>query len=682
MVLALVLLIACVGEDDTQQVAATTANVTLVRQGAATAWIVTADKPSAAAAEAAKVLRRHIYLASGAWLPIRKQSAMGQVTVTNQRFNAPKAPKGTQFLIVGKSGLTDMLGLGRLKLKVGGIAIRTFPNSVVVMGRDDDPSDKWGTHYAATTLLERALGVVYLWPGPTGKVVPKRDTIKVSLNVTYSPRVVERSMRGNRFAATSDELVGLKKLGLTGKRLRERRSKGMDTPGSDWWRWQRLGGKSGIAGGHSFPHIWKQHGNKHLDWFAENIHGSRDQSLAPDRPRLDVTNRDLLNHIAADRAALLDANPKRLSVAVGPNDGSHASFCMCGTCRAKDHPDGRKLTMSFGERHNGRLEKIPYEHVSLSDRYAWFYNELAKRIGKRMKTKRPFVVVGDAYSVYLDAPIRESLHPNVAIRFAGLSYFSRKDRLAALKAWKGWRDKTDTMVFRSNHLLDGRFVGVAQNYATEIASDYRMVGRTMLGADLDSIVHHWATAGLNYYVTARKLWDPTTPASDILEDYFQRGFGAAAVHMRRYFDRLARISDEIARLPKPKKGVSVFGVPGGRATWDALRPLVPYTDKVINELRSHLDKAMSRAKSRAPDDRALHERIDFIRTGLEWTSLQSRLWRATDTGARGARSLADKWLKMMQRIFEKNHYAVNVALAAFQPRNHWADAGFTWPGER
>ncbi len=648
--------------------------VTLVDQGVAKAWIVTSDNPTEAATEAATVLQHHILQSSKARLRIVKESALGEISIRDRRITAAKAPANHKFLLVGKSELTKRLRLDGIQLNAGGIVIRTFPNSIAIFGKDDDPKDPWGTHYAATVFLEEALGVIYLWPGQSGKVIPKRASIRAAVTRTHQPPIGQRRIRGAGSSPGSRNLIGLKKLGIEPSEFEERRKHGMNAPGSDWWRWQRLGGDSGITGGHSFQDLWKTHGKKNLDWFAENLNGNRDQSISPQRSRLHVTHPELLEHIVDDRIAMLDRDPDRISVPVGPNDGGKTSFCMCNQCRALDHPNAAKRHMAFHERVQGKIVRTPYEYKALSDRYVWFYNQIAREVGK----KHPHAyVVGDAYGAYLDPPLRRVPRPNVAIRFAGLSYMEDEHRQNSLKAWKGWSAITDTMILRSNHLLGGRRVGAAQNFAHHLARDYRLFARTMVGADLDSIAHHWSTAGLNYYVTARLLWDPYQNVDDLLDRYMKLGFGKAARPMGQYFRRIEEISRKVASLPhSPPEGQSVFGNPGGRIYGHIFRPLVPYTQDVVDELRALLVEARSRANG----DRALLNRIAFVRTGLEWTSLQSRLWRATDVDDPRALSIANKWLAEMMRIFKRQHYAVNVAVVAWTVRNPWEDLGFKWPG--
>ena len=122
----------------------------------------------------------------------------------------------------------------------------------------------------------------------------------------------------------------------------------------------------------------------------------------------------------------------------------------------------------------------------------------------------------------------------------------------------------------------------------------------MIGTDLDSCTHHWATQGLNYYVAARLHWNPDLNVDAVINDYCQSGFGAGADSVKRYFMRLEEITDEIA------------------AAGPALHPTTPYTPEVIEELRSILDGAARKAV--APKTR---DRVGFLHRGLDYTEVHA-----------------------------------------------------------
>src|SRR3954454_17331820 len=96
-------------------------------------------------------------------------------------------------------------------------------------------------------------------------------------------------------------------------------------------------------------------------------------------------------------------------------------------------------------------------------------------------------------------------------------------------------------------MLAGRRTGMPLIYVHRFADDFRhFVATGMMGTDLDSCTHNWATQGLNYYVVARLHTDPQQDVDAIIEDYCRAGFGPAAQTMRLYFARLESVFDAAA----------------------------------------------------------------------------------------------------------------------------------------
>jgi hypothetical protein len=60
--------------------------------------------------------------------------------------------------------------------------------------------------------------------------------------------------------------------------------------------------------------------------------------------------------------------------------------------------------------------------------------------------------------------------------------------------------------FHQGHGMPGVFV-------TKLDRDIK---RGMIAAEFDSVLHHWATQFLNYYVLAKLLWDPSQDAEAIV----------------------------------------------------------------------------------------------------------------------------------------------------------------------
>ena len=616
----------------------------LVEDGEPKCAIVLAREPSQAATRGANSLADHLGQISGAKIPILRPTMLGKVAVApDGRLTVEKLPAVETFLLVGKSPATELLGLDVSDFKPAEIVIKSFPNAVAMLGADGlTPVDAAGTQYAVNTFLEDTLGVRFLWPGELGKVVPQRETITIpAIDHRFAPILTQRRIRmvegyGTRMAQGGD------KLNITAEEFNRVRTAAIATESRDggWARWHRMGGSLRLASGHSFGDYWERFGKTHPEWFAMAPNGSRDQSRSPDRARLCVSNKELIAQVARDRIARIDKTGQK-SVTIGPNDGGQTAFCSCPECRALDAPTDRKTK-------NGG--------VPLTDRYVHFFNEVTEQV----VAKHPDVwVTADAYSLYASPPVKAKLHPNIAIRYVGVTYTDNARRLQNLEDWHAWADAASKVFFRSNLLLAGRRQGTPVIYVHKLAEDFpKLAKNKMIGTDLDSCCNNWATQGLNYYVMAKLLWDPDLDINALVDDYCQAGFGAGADTVKAYFLKLEELTDEMSTTEK--------------------NYTEPYTPEVVAELRSLLDEADAATEG----DHASNKRVAFLRAGLEYTDgfceihRIHRAWEASgekrytkEWRARLHAACNHNW-RMSRKVFEDHHLAVNI------PNVAWGSWGY------
>ena len=623
--------------------------VELIREGQCRSVIVYADQPSAAAREGAALLAEQLERVSGAKLPVIREGLLEQAEVSGGCVRGRlKGEAPSAFILVGESGLTRQLGIAADGLGAGGVLLRTFPNALVLLGPDDKTlSDPDGTRYAVITFLEDTLGFRLLWPGELGLVAPAQKTVTVSpLNKTYTPAIVQRRIRNSRY---NDRLqVGLDYLGVTKAEWDrvEAITLGGDSRMPNWFKWQRLGGHMGLKSGHAFGYTWEKYHREHPEWFAMQPNGSRDLSkLRPERARLCKSNPALIDALAADKLAEIESRGAH-SISLCPNDGGPACFCMCPACKNLDPQQGRAATLWDNSSGSSRT----FEYVSLTDRMVWFWNRLATRITATVPDARLAVY---AYSCYEAPPVREKLHPSLAVGFTCMQYSSDAKRQQALDDWNAWSRAAGTLFWRPNLLLFARHEGTPALYAHKLGKDLAFFAHHSLkGTDFDSCTHHWATEGLNYYVLAKLLWDPDTDVDAILDDYCQNGFGKAWRQIRRYFARIEQLTDMTAAKE--------------------LTVTAPYTLEVVEELNGLLDAARG-----ADEDGTVRRRIAFLRRGLNFATLQHQAYAFAAahpdknlSDADQARIMAlqqEKWLSM-RRFFREEPLAVNMP-------------GLVWGGE-
>jgi len=605
--------------------------VTLTEKGQPRAVLITGDQPSPAAKLGALILRDHIRQISGATLPIRSVSTVaGQPT------------PDCAWVLVGETQPTTIFP------GPGGIFLRAKGNILELRGADlRTPTDPAGTHYAVVTFLEEKLGVRWLWPGELGKVVPRQDTIRIEdFQMSYTPQLAQRRIRNSLLNNRLEN--ALHNLGFAPadyKRLRETAERTVSESG-DWFTWQKLGGSLGVNSGHAFGHLWAKYGREHPDWFALQPDGTRDQSRNGARARLCKSNTDLIAAIAREKIEELNKNPQLAGVSLSPNDGSVNRFCCCPKCEALDAPNGRKVKIHGTE------------HVSLTDRMVYFWNAIAELV-TRVHPHALFTV--DAYSAYGAPPVLRKLHPNLVVRFVQVQYTEETRRQQGLHDWDEWAKAARKIYYRPNLMLAGRRSGAPLIYVHKFAEDFRYLAHhSMWGTDFDSCTHNWATQGLNYYVVARLHWNPDQNVDAIIDDYCRTGFGGAAKTVRRYFDILEAITNELASK---------------RTALDAdsdtpkIEPLPVFTPQALAELRNLLRQAQREANG----DPLTLQRLAFLERGLRWTETEVRLHsflRDPNPDTPAARQACEERHALMRDLFQNDFLAVNVAAIS------WAEDGF------
>src|SRR5262245_34297660 len=137
------------------------APLTLVEKGRPRASIAVMNPR---ANNAAGQLQEFIQEATGAKLPI----VQGKIT----------APA----IVLGDCALAKENGIEGKEQPVEGFTIKTIPDHVLIVGRDEDLGPQArsdGTAWGVTEFLERFVGVRWYFPGDLGKSIPKIDILTV-----------------------------------------------------------------------------------------------------------------------------------------------------------------------------------------------------------------------------------------------------------------------------------------------------------------------------------------------------------------------------------------------------------------------------------------------------------------------------------------------------------------------
>lgn len=622
------------------------------------AVIVLAENPSPAARAAANLLSRTLESMTGKPIPAVSEQQIEFIAAKDGMKMPMLDGKPVSVVMVGDTEAGRSAGIRPDTLPEEGYLLRTGGRHVLyVAGRDLSANglSTRGTRYAAVALLERHLGCRWLWPGELGEVIPSMEHITIGpLDEQDAPALAVRTVRAGIHRQSRRAMIGARRMGMDEAALRAR-----SLPFQDWYARQSLGGHMRLRYGHAYNGWWEAYGEDHPDWFALQPDGSRAQN--PPREQMCFSNHALAEEVARVRIDELGKDPTLQSVSLSPNDGSGHNFvCMGIECRELDPVDAPPIHMLFqiaGIRHY-----LPY--VSLSDRMVTFYNRVAEHVAAVHPQRW---VAGYAYGAYRDAPVHAQVHPNVLIAFVGFVYLNDHRRARDLENWDRWTRSARQMFLRPNALLGA--YGFPVNFVPQMAGDLEHAWQSgLVGADYSAISGHWASQGLNYYVLPRLLWNPAADVDAIIRDYCEKGFGPAAEPIREYFAILEALTRRIAA-----------GVEAGieeelrEEEVDFMRSrqrflsIIPdfYTQQQLAALNAQLDDAAGAA---AGDDVVLR-RIAFLRRGLEYADIYSRLYtehrREAPDRARMHDLLQERYA-FLDEVFKEDPFAIGVPWLAWR----------------
>ena len=574
--------------------AVSAAPLILVDKGKPASVIVTADNPTQSALQGARDLSHWLKLETGADVAVLSES---------QTESRAYSDKRTAEILVGDTLRGRKLGLDPDKLDLEEIEIKTFPGVLAILVDDQRPDGLRleGTAFAVSVFAKRYMGIRFLWPGELGEAAPKRETVKIeSISYRFKPALRKREIRHSMGLDSKSEQF-MAQLGWN----RDSYTR-MTEEAPAWYRFHRIGGSFRGSYGHSYLDWWERFHVEHPEWFALQPDGGRDNSRGNasgepvgSRSQFCVSNGALIEQIARDRVEQLRNDSTLDTVSISPNDDGGPTYCLCDKCRAMDAPDGEKITIS------GPGKRI--DIVSLTDRYVKFYSAIAELVAKELPDRH---LGAYAYNAYELPPVHAKLHPNVVIGFVPYEgLYLREDHRAKMReSWLTWSQAANQLFLRPNFLMGGHSFPAV--FVHRMGEDIRFFAdHQMLFTDFDCNFMHWSTNGLNYYVLAELLWDPNQKVDDIVNDYCRAGFGTAAKPIRGYFDTLEKITTDYAA----KNTYHSYYTSGRNPEELAAQ----YPDKVVADLRARLDEADRLAGS----DEVIRKRIQFLRTGLDFTPI-------------------------------------------------------------
>ena len=450
-----------------------------------------------------------------------------------------------------------------------------------------------------TTYVLEALGCRYIWPGETGKIVPKRGKIVLpEIAVEDATPFVIRKMR----------LYGW--------------PEHVDHPGNrDFWSWHgindmkfmttdRPGESDGYEWGHYYGDYYPKYKEQKPQLFALQPDGTRTLHIgsSTERPTFCLSNPELAEITVRRKIEEKNANPSKKALSLCLPDGGTSSPCMCENCRRLDPvnaPKGR-FTVFFPMR-----KSVSY--VSLTDRVFDYMNRVAAGVAA---VKPDLLLSTYAYSSYTTPPVKTVPHPNLLILSVIGNYSNARDFGMVEKNLAAWSSFGNKTLWRPN-AHRGFGVSAPDNFARRMFADISLLAENgIFGFDYDTMSSEWATKPFVYYLTTKAHFNPDRLDFDtIADDYCRMGFGAAAAEVRAYFEAVERASEA-----------------GAAANAADREPTLGWTQRVRRQNRlleqldfSVLDAHLAKARSAAAGDAAVLKRIARLQFGTDIGKFTTRL---------------------------------------------------------
>jgi hypothetical protein len=385
------------------------------------------------------------------------------------------------------------------------------------------------TSYAIYEVLER-LGCRWYMPSEIGEVIPSKKTI--ALPAGDDSLVPATLYRGIWYADDA------------------------------FRRRNRFGGLL-LSAGHALEiagYVSKEQLAAHPDWQGL-VKGKRSTH------RLCWANAEAAAAVADGIIAQLDQNYTP-TVSLSPDDG--AEFCECDKCKALDAGD---MDPSMGQ-------------VSITDRYIHFCNLIAERVTK----KYPDVLFGFlAYVQYTRPPVREKVHPSLVPQIAPITYcrahtFLQNNcpsRPVIKPIVEGWGKRAKHVSYY-NYMFHLAEVAVPYPMMKQMSDELPVLYAN--GVDLwqPETMPNFESVLPGMVLTIRMSWNTKAKPADVLDEFFTKFYGAAAVPMRKYW----QLFDEAWTMVPEHAGCG-FGYPKR------------FTPEFMKQARAAMNEALAACKTEA-----------------------------------------------------------------------------------
>lgn len=362
-----------------------------------------------------------------------------------------------------------------------------------------------GALYAVYRFLQQELGVRWLWPGPEGEFMPTKKTWSLpELKFNYQPPFAYRGFHlcGDwRDVELFREWMGRNFINIHRHAASPQEKR------------------------RGFYSMWSSHNvvlpeslfQDHPEYFAE-IGGKRYKS------NLCFSNPEVDRLVAAATADYVRKRPFLDILSVFPSDNQ--DYCRCARCARMD----------------------------VSTAWFEFYNRLTDALKKEFPDLKLATIAYQGYRDVPQCPVRNSefveyaSHSRCNIHPYGHPDCRHNEQtMQAMLAWQATGLPMGNYAYEYDIFSKNcRFVPFLSMVADAVQTG-RKLGHVAMIPEVSlsprrgpDVYAHAIQNRLSIYLYARLLWNPDEPLSEVLGDWCQTVFGAAAAPMRDYFQTMDR----------------------------------------------------------------------------------------------------------------------------------------------
>ncbi|MBO4490833.1 MAG: DUF4838 domain-containing protein [Lentisphaeria bacterium] len=446
------------------------------------------------------------------------------------------APSGKcPAVILGSPGYAAKLGVDVGKLDRDGFVIKTCPEGVLIIGRDDpqkgvkELQTDHATLFGVYDFLERFAGIRFYLPGDYGTVIPKmKDWSLPAIDIYERPDFYQREYgdrTGNPGTEMSESI----------RHLNHLRNRHQTRP--YFFRCHSL---RELNYGTRF-------GKTHPEYFALQSNGKRvidtefTGSFHWDESHFCLSS-GIKDEVIADALSYFKGEPASVRGVISRRTRQvgwlPSYFPAGGKFFTIDTPDGTKKCTCpmcapevFGTKEQQR------------DHYLRFFRDVAQ--GIKDSGVDGICVISCHYAWWNGMPPEFELPDNLLLNFCmvgewkELNSAERDQEIAELKAWsEKVGDKLLLWTYPGRYY--GEFPGIPTGTPRYAASFLKRVRPYAYGCYFETKTDYLFYNYLVFYIYGKMLWNPDSDVEALLDEHHRLMFGPAAPQMKEFFDSIER----------------------------------------------------------------------------------------------------------------------------------------------